>query len=446
MKLKLVVASMSVLGLVSCPAFAAEGQVVKHKHHHVKKHMVTTHEYKGQDYKGALPVVVENCQPGQYAAVLDVMSQNAGRARPTEDCNKLISFAGGINFDGHWGNRNPLYQGENTRLFSLNDAYLNVFGNVGDWVKAFASLSYGTPSGVAAGSVLANGQYSNVYPNVADNSLTLEQAMVRFANFDESPAFVQLGKQFADFGRYTIHPLHRTMTQSLSETLQTSAELGFIVPGGFHGDVYAFSDQLPERSAAATGFTTGSIKTNYGAAIGFDMPNEQLGWGVNVGYLYNMIGVGDVQQAVSQTTNGSATTGGSYFSRVGALAVDAMINSGPFSLIGDYVTSLQRFNVNDLVSTNTARGAKPWAGNIQAAYGYNAWGKNQNLYVGYETSGDAPNLHLPKSRWVVGLNVDVMKNSLIGVEVGHDTDYSVSNTGTGNSSNTIGVRGSVKFG
>jgi len=444
MKLKLVVASMSVLGLVSCPAFADDAPM-KHKHHHhhvAKKHqMVSQADYKSM---GALPV--ENCQPSQYAAVLDVMDQNTGRARPTEDCNKLIAFAGGINFDAHWGNRTTNFQGKNNQRLSLNDAYLNIFGNVNDWTKAFASLSYDDASGVTSTSTLTGGQYSNVYTNVANNKVTLEQGFIRFANFDQYPAFVQLGKQFQDFGRYMIHPIHRTTTQVLSETLRTSAELGFVLPMGFHGDVYAFDNPIRERSGTALGTSTSGPKTNYGAALGFDAPSDQLGWGVNVAYLYNMIGVNDVQQAVSQTTNGGVISGGSYHNRVSALALDAMVNSGPFSLLGDYVTALQSFSSTDLLSTNGSSGAKPWAGNLKAAYSFNAWAKDQNVYVGYETTGQAVNLHLPKNRWTVGVGVDMWKNANLALEVGHDTDYSVSNGGSGNSSNTVGFRAAVMFG
>jgi len=445
MKLKLVVASMSVLGLVSCPVFADSMTTkhMKHKHHHVaKKHQMVSHT----DYKsmGALPVV-ETCPPNQYASVLDVMDQNTGRAQPTEDCNKLITFAGGVNFDARWGNRGNATQGVNNQRIALNDAYLNIFGNVNDWSKAFASLSYGDPSGIASTTESTGGQYSNVYTNVTDNKVTLEQGFIRLANFDQSPFFVQIGKQFQDFGRYAIHPIHRSTTQVLSETLRTSAELGVVLPAGFHGDLYAFDNSLRERSASVVTASTSHPKTNYGAAIGFDVPSDQLGWGINVGYLYNMVGVNDVQQAVSQTTTGGFISGGSYHNRVGAVTVDAMVNSGPFSLIGDYVTATNRFSSTDLVGTGT-NGAKPWAGNIKAGYGFNAWGIDQNAYLGYERTGSAVNVHLPRSRWVAGLGLDMWKNANVALELAHDIDYSTSNNGSGNKYNLIGLRAAVVFG
>ncbi|MDX1901522.1 MAG: LbtU family siderophore porin [Gammaproteobacteria bacterium] len=445
MKLKLVVASMSAACLLSTAAFAADAPV-KHKHHHAKKHhhhMMAATAYKG-DYKGVMPVVVETCPPTtQFANVLDTMDQNIGRARPTEDCNKLISFAGGLNFDAHWGNRNINYQGRNNQRLSLNDAYLNIFGNVNEWTKAFMSISYGDPSDKDDGYVKPNGEYSNVYTANGENKLTLEQGFIRISNFDVYPVYLQLGKQYSDFGRYTIHPITRSMTQVLSETLRTSAVLGFVVPMGFHGDIYAFDN--PIREANSADVAVGHPHTNYGAAIGYDAPGDQLGWGVNVAYMYNMVGVNDV--ATVYTGTGIASAVNAYKNRVSAIALDGTINSGPFSLIGDYVTALQRFFVSEIPARlGSTSGAKPWAGNLQAGYGFMAWSRNQNIYVGYQTSGDSVYFNLPKSRWLIGWNADVWKNTNMGLEVGHDTDYNQTDGGTGRTANTVAFRAAVKFG
>jgi len=444
MKLKLVALTMSVLGLVSTSAFAADAPA-KHKHHHVRKHHHHHHHMQAMaaqtdaGYKGALPVVVENCPTSQYATILDTMDQNLGRARPTEDCNKLIAFAGGANFDVHFGNRSTNYQGKNLERFSLNDAYLNIFGNVNDWAKAFASLSYGDPSGVPTNAIKTGGQYSNVYTNVTQNKVTLEQGFVRIANFDQYPVFIQLGKQFADFGRYMIHPITRSVTQSLSETLRTSAELGFIVPMGFHGDVYVFDNPITKTGDTHT-------KTNWGFALGFDNTSDQLGYGVNVGYLYNITGVNDVASLYTAATQVATNT--TYATRVSALAVDGMVKSGPFSLVADYAGALSRLSTADglLSAANGTRGARPWGGNVQAGYAFNAWSRNQNVYVGFQFTGDAVMFNLPKNRWTVGWNADMWKNTNLGVEIGRDHDYSVAAGGTGRNSGTVGLRAAVQFG
>lgn len=455
MKIKqLVVASMSVLGLisVSCPAFAATHHAKNKvaKKHHIE---VSRTDYKG-DYKGALPIPV--CPiTDQYTLTLDAMDQNLGRAKPTENCDKLISLAGGINFDFHWFNRSMGYQGENIQRVSLNDAYLNIYGNVNDWAKAFASLSYNdatTNSAVVPPTTtVKNGQYSNVYSN---SNLNLEQGFIRFANFNETPFFVQLGKQFQNFGRYKIHPITRTMAQVMTESLQDSAEIGFLTAMGLHGSIYAFDTPLRGRSNVSLGSTIGHTTTDYGAALGFDHLNDQLGFDLGIGYMYNIVGVNDVAQAVSQYQSGAVSNnGGTYDNTVGAGTVYGDIYSGPFYAGLRYVSALKHFSPNDLgnkgtsaVAFGTGKGAKPWAGDIKVGYAFAGWNRNQNVYVGYQASGDAVNIYLPQHRWLVGYGIDVWTNTYIGAEVGFDSDYGTGQGGTGNNSSTLGLRAAVKFG
>lgn len=434
MKLKLVVASMSVLGLISCPVFAAT-TTAKHKHHVAKRHSVA--DYKGM---GALPMqpvsIVEACPlTDMYTMTLDSMSQNLGRAKPTEDCNKLITFAGGLNIDGKWGNRSMGYQGENNKRISINDGYLNVNGNVSEWAKAFISLSYNDASDHST-SYRKNGAYSDAYDA---NNFNLEQGFIRLADFNSSPVFVQVGKQFQDYGRYTIHPLTRTLAQVLTESLQTSAGVGFVTRMGLHGSAYAFENSAKKSTNTHTA-------TNYGASLGFDQPSDTLGFGVGAGYMYDMTGANDIAYNLQNYSTGYMDNGG-YQNRVSGLALYADVNSGPFSLGGRYTTALQSFSAVDLnAASPSVRGAKPWAGDLKAGYGFNAWNKNQNVYLGYQASGDAVELFLPKNRWLAGYSVDMWRMTTIGVEFNHDTDYSVADLGTGNSSNTLGVRASVKFG
>jgi len=444
MKLKnALLISMATLGLVSCPVFAADtttdAQVApKHKMHHKMRHhrhhdVVATHtNYKG-DYKGEL-MSVDTCPVNNwYTPAMVAMSQNVGRAVPTVGCDKPISFAGGIATDFHTFNLSQGYRGENNERLSLNDAYLNIFGNVNQYVKAFGSLSYSNASGTTS----TNGQrsynlaggYSTVYPA---NTLTVEQAYVTFADMDSTPVFFKLGKQYADFNRYMIHPVERTMTQVLTESLHTSAELGFVTHMGLHGSLTAFDS--PSRKT-----TENHSKYVYGAALGFDQPSDTLGWDAGIGYMSDMAGVNSIATVVGTT----------YVNRVGAAAAYAHVNSGPFSFGANYATALTSFNAADIATTAAGTaGAKPRALDLKAGYDFNAWNKNQNVYVGFQKSWQSAQVALPSSRWLVGYGVDVLPNTMVGAEFGHDVAYSVASSGSsnGNNSNTLGVRAAVKFG
>lgn len=474
MKLKLIAASMSMLGLVSCPILAATDatssqasssqatqKTIVHHHHHVHHvvhthkhtHKMTTHKVHHvhhahhhhhatvaetalvthEDYKamGTLPSA-PTCMADHAQPILDEMNHNTGRAMPSDLC-KPIAISGGIAFDAHAGNRSLGYTGENNQRFSLNDAYLNVHGVANDWTTGFLSASYSSFNDPSV-SLQKPGTYSSAYES---HRLNLEQGFLTFRNASVTPFFLQVGKQFEDFGRYTIHPITRSMTQVLSETLRTSANFGFVTDMGLHGSLFTFDNPLKK---VTNGVQQGHTKLNFGGSLGYDQISDQLGWDAGVGYLYNMTGVNDVEEIVAANN-----PVGGYQSRVGAVSLHGDVNTGPFSLGARYVTALQRFNMTDLAK-NATQGAKPWAAGIQAGYSYNAMEKNQNIYVGYQASRQAATLYLPRSRWVVGYGIDVWKNTGVGLEWNHDRDYRVNDLGTGNNSNTLALRIASQFG
>jgi len=446
MKLKLIVASMSMLGLMTAPAFA---------------HNTKGHEHP--NYKGdALPSTLSTCpKVDAYQPLLDAMNQNVGRAKPTVDCNKPIQFAGGINFDYQMlGPLNNGFMGENNNRFALNDAYLNATGHINRWVDAFLEVSYSNINAIPEDAVLAGGPHGadvpkpGIYSEAYDtNTLTLQQGYIFVGNLEELPFFAKLGKQFLDYGRYTIHPITRSMTQVMTESLQTAAQASFISSwNGFdlHGSAFAFQNTLGQVDSndIALGDIDGHQRTNYGGQIGFGRISDQLGFDVGVGYMYDMVGINDVAYAVSLFRSGDVNADGFYQKRVNALTAYATLNTGPFSFNGHYATALQHFNAGDLgaASTTATDGAKPWAFDVAAAFNFSYWEKSQSLYVGYQQSGDAVSLFIPENRWVAGYGVDVMKNTNLALEYTHDSDYSESDGGTGENSNRLAVRLGVKFG
>ena len=452
MKLKLVVASMSVLGLVSCPVFAATNSTHKHKHH--THHTTAHHDYKDM---GALPYKDQPaaCMMSQTSMIMTDMGQNNGRAMATP-CNpgwfNRIAMAGGGNFDfGKFGSRGQNFMGENYRYFSLNDAYLNISSDVNEWVKFFASASFNNPTSASVQSTAASygaikSEYSAAYSNNIGTSssanpnnkgiFTLEQVYATASDMDSMPFYVKGGKYFQDFGRYEIHPITRSLTQSMSETLATALGAGFVT-NGFSGEVFAFDNPI-----SLTGQTKTSI--NYGAGLGYNQMNSDLGWDLGVGYMRNLMGANDIAYVVNQRT-----TLGGYDSQVSGTAVYADVNSGPFSIGARYTAALQSFNSLDIAKNvgNLGTGAQPWAAGIQAGYGFDMFSKNNNVYLGYQASNEALYLNLPRNRWVVGYGVDAFgKNTNLGIEWDRDSAYSTGTGGSGSTYNLVSLRSSVRFG
>lgn len=453
LNLKLVAASMSMLGLISCPAFAYDQnqQNVKQLRSSTQAHQ--NYKDEGMVYKDMGPIcpVVS-----MYTLLTDSMSQNVGRAKPTVDCDKPIQLAGGINFDTLWGNRHRGYQGETYTRFALNDAYINFTGNVNSWVKAFLELSYTNMNEEPLFTEIEEGDATfGIYSHAYTHGLDLQQGIITIGAPERYPLFLRLGKQFFDYGRYQIHPMTRSFTQVLTETLQTGAELSFISGWdgmALHGSIFAFENPMSKDDDDDAFFFNEHLgKTNYGGQLGLGVLNGQFGWDIGVGYLYDFTGVNDVAYGVTLFSNDSTDGEGTYEDRVDAGNIYAMVNSGPFSLAAHYATALQHFNSTDLSAPDDDDdddndGAKPWAADITVAYGFNAFEKSQNLYASYQVSGEAVNLFLPRTRWLVGYGVDALKNTNVGFELSHDQDYSEGDGGTGDGSFRGILRVGVKFG
>lgn len=513
MKLKLVVASMSVLGLISSPLFAATHHKNKHhyketKHHvrhvkhekvthvktrhvthvkHVSKHVLvrqavtpvappapvpvdtmnspalTTETQEEQaeaapvNYKNEVP---QTCSISKAALILESATQNEGRSMP-DPCSpgwyNRVHVSGGVNVDmGKFGNRNVNFQGENYKRVSINDAYINVSGTLSEWANAFVSLSYSNPTASGSGTDTDGGDsftdfgnqwnfgYSNVYKL---NELSLEQGYLTLGNFAYSPIYLQAGKQFQDYGRYTIHPITVPMTQVMTETLAQSLKLGTILPTGFHADISLFDDPIKKAYDGST------KPLNYVFALGYDQANQGWGWDAGGAYIFNNIASQDVKHAVRMFTMEDY-----YYARVGGIAFYGDVYTGPFSFSARWASTIQRFNPRDLPqhgwadfdsSTDDvfsyASGAKPWALDLQAGYTFDPWCRTQTLYAGYQASREAAGLGLPKERWIVGWNVGLFRDTALGIEWNHDNDYSRGDGGRNKNTNLVSLRASVQF-
>lgn len=465
MNLKPVIAALGVLGFIGlqAPAFAdaerySNTTITKTSYGKPKNVSVLEEGVRYKGYKGEVPV----CTVNQSTLVLASMTQNMGRALPNP-CNpdwfNRISLSGGVNVDlGKWGNRNANYMGENYQRLSLNDAYFNITAIVNDWARAFASISYNTatindPDNSTTTQHVA--EYNAAYDdNVLDggsHKLQLEQAYITLSNFDVSPLFIQVGKQFADFSRYPLHPITESLTQVMSKTLATAGKVGFIA-NGFNGSLYIFDNPINE-----VGQTKSS--TNYGAALGYEMADNHLGYALGIAYMHNLMGVNDIAYNVNQFNINRGLNQSGYHTRVGGLALYGDINAGPFYLGLRFTEAVSRFSALDLPENGTfdidsatgdpiegADGARPWALGIQGAYGFcGYYNMHQTIYAGYQASRDAAGLNLPRHRWLLGYNVDVWTSTNLAIEWDHDIAYSESRGGIGDNTNLVSLRIGVEF-
>lgn len=446
MERKLLIASISILGLISFPVFAE-------KLNSSVANSLQCNNPRGCSYQNIAPQQPIACVITRSDMIMDATTQNLGRSLPGP-CSPAwfnrISLSGGINVDtGKFGNRNvsnppafgPVrqgYAGENTKRASLNDAYLNVGAIVNDWASAFMSLSY----------LDASNEYSMAYQTAPDSlnvdnanaRLMMQQAYMHFGNFDYSPLYVEAGQQFQDYGRYELHPITEPFTQVLTESLRTALKFGLIM-NGWSASFSTFQNPLSQSAYGALPF-------NYAGAIGYENPGDCFGYDLGIGYMYNMDGVNAVGNTAAYIGGVQFPTA-IYIRRVDSVALYGDANIRSFALALRYTQAMTEFDPLDLPLdlNHLAQGAKPWAASMLASYGFNRWTKDQEVSFGYQISRETLFLNLPRGRYSLGYKIYTTHDTTFGAEWDHDIGYPVADGGTtqGNT-NLVSLRFTAMFG
>lgn len=246
--------------------------------------------------------------------------------------------------------------------------------------------------------------------------LEIDVATITIADPD-GPWFVSSGQQYVPFGTYETNLVSDPLTLKIGETRET-AVLGGFEHEGFLGGVYIFNGDLEKG---------GDDKIDsFGAFGGYLHESEERRFAFNVGYISD---IGDSDELQDTIQDNLAVSMVDYDDHVAGVTIDAMFATGPFTLIAEYTSAMDDFQVSELAFKGS--GAEPSAFNIEAGYSFTIAGKDATAAIAYQKTDEAVALGLPEQRVAVGVSVDVMKNTTLSFEWAHDDDYSTSDGGTG---------------
>ena len=403
----------------------------------------------------------------EMEATLAGMSQQAGRPAQADSAwSKYIRLSGGVNVDaklvGSLGDNNEQelggtdastagrFTGENTKRLGVNDAYVNVDADVNEWFSGRIGVTYN------AVSEFYNPMNNETDTNAVtgDGDLRINQAYITMANFDKQPYYLRAGLQYVDFGSYQTNPIHKSMTQVLTQIDDVALQVGMLDASGFNVSVFTLETPFTKVDE-----TTGDIRNrnqlNYGGSVGYNgATNGGMKYQAKVGYLSNMVGLDAFNRyAESNEGNNAGTDEFSYTDTVSEAYIGAGVESGAFAVGASYVKALRAFNNNDGVFYQTDSSAKPGAADVTASYSFKYWEDRNNMIgVGYERSWEASFMGLPKSRYFVDYTVGLYKNTDVTSEWSHDNDYSTNylqsegNPASGRNYNVVSARLAVNFG
>jgi hypothetical protein len=296
------------------------------------------------------------------------------------------------------------YVGDSTSDVVLATAELGVGAQINAWVSGEITLLY----------------------EEDDTDLEVDVATVTVAP-PEGAWSVTAGQLYVPFGSFETNLVSDPLTLEIGETRESAVQAS-IESSGLAGTFYVFNGSNKKDAGAD------DLVDNWGAALGYGHEADGFSLSAGLGYI-NDIGDSDAIQ--------DSLTSNSVQDHVPGWTAGAMIETGPFVVIGEYVAATEAFQATEL--DFNGRGAEPKAWNIEAGYNFELAGKGATFAVGYQGTDEALALELPEERILAALSVDVLDNTTLSFEVANDKDYYVADGGTGESANTATAQLAVAF-
>jgi len=263
-------------------------------------------------------------------------------------------------------------------------------------------------------------QASGLYQDNGRAPLELDVAQLRVGP-PEGTWFVDGGQFYLPFGRYDSSMVSDPLTLELGETREIGGGLGFALDP-FFGAAYAFEGEQHEGG--------GQSSNAWGLEVGFAGQVGAHSLTLALGYLSDL---GDSDRLREVVEDGD---------RVGGLAASLLFEAGSWTLIGEYVTATERFNLG---AGETLAEQQPSAWMLEAGYGFDLFRKPAQIALGYQGSAEALALELPAARWLATFNLAIYDYTTVQLEYVHDQDYGASEGGTGDSGNGFTAQVAIAF-
>ncbi len=256
----------------------------------------------------------------------------------------------------------------------------------------------------------------------------VDTGTITIGNTENHPLYLTAGKMTVPFGANATNMLADPLTLTLGETGETAVQLGF-ESGGFHGSVFAYNGNIPERSGK------GDFVEHFGANLGFVGEVGSMGLDIGASFTSALDDSDTIQDLAAVTAGVVDHTAG--------FTVHGVADLGPFQLIAEYASAMGSFDSTDVAFNG--QGAQPAAWTLEAAYNFNLMEKESTFAVGYQGSDEAVNVGLAENRFITALSVGIFKNTTLTAEYFRDEDYSTAEGGTGNDADTATLRLAVEF-
>lgn len=253
--------------------------------------------------------------------------------------------------------------------------------------------------------------------------LSVDEGFIEISGGEICPLYLKAGEMYVPFGRFESCMISDPLTLDLGETRETAVEAGFD-SAGFYGSAYVFNR---ERSYGGSS----DHLDNYGVQIGYAMERDGIRWDVGAGYISTMLDSGGFGEWIDGEAGSLADAGitSSLSNDVPGMGVHALVSMAGFTVIGEYVTLLEKpeWAMSDAIPGSLAAAGIASVykrGNIAAwtteiAYTCQVAGREATIAGGLQGSRDAGDF-LPERRYVGSVGVSLFESTTLALECCRD--------------------------
>lgn len=344
----------------------------------------------------------------------------------------IITLSGKVEPIGSW---NQSTFGSPTGDWTLGSNELDVAAAINDKVEAYIALAYDETAPLVGG------------PRIANSAVNLNMGFVNIGDLDESPYYFTAGQLFVPFGRFSTAMVSAPLTMRVARTKARPIILGYKSQGssGPFAAMYAFKSDTTLGNAAVGGLNLGYV-FNVDDFFSSGSASGELG----ASFISSMNDAGGMQNTGSSfgTTFGgfaSPTNGSEYVHKVPGAGVHGSVGFGRYSLTAEWVTSLGRFDEQDL--SYNGLGAQIQTAQLEAGATFMLFDRPSSIGIGYQGTKDALALNLPEHRFNGVFNISIWRDTVESLEYRHDIDYQSNQFANGAAApggvnlNTIGTGG-----
>ena len=274
----------------------------------------------------------------------------------------------------------PAVEDEDSSDFSLATVELGIDGEISEHVSGSLLLLY------------EDGE-----------DIVFDEAFITLSGGENLPIYLKVGELYVPFGFFESNMISDPLTLEIGETRETALEVGYEM-AGFYCAGYLFNGDVDEAGED-------NEVDNFGLNAGYAMETDAVNLDVGIGYINNLFD----SDGMNDILDGSGADLDEY---VGGLALHGVLNLGPLTLIGEYVSATDDPEWSYADGT-TGKGDKPSAWNAEVDYTFEMAGKE--TVVGFACQGtDNLEDELPETRVVGAVAVGILANTTLALEYLHD--------------------------